>query len=106
MDPTDNIAPDFKALLPQTGLNYDGPVYHLWVFHPDEDTVTVHHNQGKHPAEHITHDALKKNEHHPEAIYGYAYRIHKGWRLTDEEHRPITDPHVVEKVVKALRESD
>jgi hypothetical protein len=49
---------------------------------------------------------LRKVHHHPETIHGYAYRIHGGWRITDDEHRPVKDPHVVEKVVKALRSSD
>lgn len=101
-----DIAPDFKALLPQTGLDYDGPVYHLWVFHPEDDSVSIHHNKGRHPAEHVTLGQLRQENHHPETIHGYAYRIARGWRITDDEHHAITDPHVVEKVLKALRASD
>jgi hypothetical protein len=101
-----DVAPDFKALLPKTGLDYDGPVYHFWVFHPEDDSVSIHHNRGKHPAEHVTHGQLRKVHHHPETIHGYAYKIHGGWRITDDEHRPVNDPHVVEKVIKALRVSD
>lgn len=101
-----DVPADFKALLPTTGLDYDGPIYHFWVFHPEDDTVSIHHNQGKHPAEHVTHGHLRQMHHHPETLHGYAYRIHGGWRITDDEHRAITDPHVVEKIVKALRSSD
>ena len=101
-----DIAPDFKALLPPTGIDYDGPVYHLWVFHPEDDSVSIHHNSGRHPAEHITHGQLRQQHHHPETIHGYAYRLSRGWRITDDEHHPIRDPHVVEEVIKALRKSD
>lgn len=101
-----DIAPDFKALLPSSGLDYDGPVYHLWVFHPEDDTVSIHHNKGRHPAEHVTHGQLRQENHHPETVHGYAYRIHRGWRITDDENRSIQDPHVIEKVIKALRLSD
>lgn len=98
-----DVAPDFKALLPPTGIDYDGPIYHLWVFHPEDDTVSVHSHKGVHPADHVTHSQLRQVHHHPETIHGYAYRIRGGWRITDDEHHPVDDPHVVEKVIKALR---
>lgn len=100
-----DIAPDFKALLPKTGLDYDGPVYHLWVFHPEDDSVSLHNNHGEHPAEHITHGQLRQRHHHPETVHGYAYRIRGGWRITDDENHPIRDPHIVERVTQALRKS-
>jgi hypothetical protein len=101
-----DVAPDFQALLPSTSLDYDGPTYHLWVFHPEDDSVSIHHHSGKHPAEHTTHGQLRQVHHHPETIHGYAYRIKGGWRISDDEHRPVKDPHVVEKVIQALRKSD
>jgi hypothetical protein len=100
--------PDFKALLPRTGsgLRRSGTIISGSSIQRIPTQYQIHHNQGKHPAEHVTHGQLRKVHHHPETIHGYAYKIHGGWRITDDEHRPVNDPHVVEKVIKALRVSD
>ena len=101
-----DVAPDFAALLPPTGMDYDGPTYHFWVFHPESDTVSIYHNRDTHPAEHVTHGQLRQEHHHPETIHGYAYRIPRGWRISDDEHRAVKDPHIKDLVMKALRTSD
>jgi hypothetical protein len=98
-----SIPDDFLELLPQVGLGYDGPVYHLWAFDPVTAKVTIEDNESRHPAEGITHEDMRQSVYHPNAVFGYAYRIKGGWRITDEEHRPVTDPYIVNQVLRALR---
>lgn len=96
---------DFTDLLPHQAANHHdgGPVYYLWVFDPHEDKVILEHNQGRHRAEHVDHAELARRVPHPDRVHGYAYKIVGGWRITDWEHRPIDDPHVLEKVKATLK---
>jgi hypothetical protein len=96
------IPDDFLDLLPQVGLGYNGPVYHLWAFDPVSGDVKVEENESKHPAQAITHEDMKTLVSHPSAEFGYAYRIKGGWRITDSDHRPVTDPFIVNKLLKTL----
>jgi hypothetical protein len=95
---------DFVSLLPKLSGEPDlSPIYYLWVFDPVEDKVHVEHNEGRHRADHIDHGHLAERVSHPERLHGFAYRIKHGWRITNWEHRPVDDPHVVELVRKELR---
>lgn len=78
------------------------PFYYLWVFDPQEDKVIAEHNERRHPAEHIDHSHLADRVPHPERVHGYAHRIRGGWRITDDSHRPVDDPHVLKLVKDAL----
>lgn len=93
-------APDFLALLPSKGLgDYDGPVYYLWTFDPDTGEITLEHDDDKHRADAPTHNETD----HPGTEQGYAYRISRGWRITNAEHRPVKDPFVLHKILRTLR---
>lgn len=95
---------DFVSLLPKLSGEPDlSPIYYLWVFDPVEDKVHVEHNEGRHRADHRDHSHLAERVPHPDRIHGFAYHIKNGWRITDWEHRPVEDPHVVELVRKELR---
>lgn len=99
------IPSDFKALLPKVGAEPEAknePVYHLWVYDPSEDKVHLEHNDGRHAAEHIDHSHLALRVVHPDRIHGFAYRIRGGYRITDWEHRPVKDVHVLRQVKNAL----
>lgn len=98
------IPEDFIALLPKTGASSEsGPIYWLWVHDPFNDEVTLEHNEDRHPAEHLDHSHLAERVPHPDRVHGFAYRIGNGWRITDNEHRPVSDPHVFRLVEKALK---
>lgn len=103
-------AEDFKKLLPkQAEINdapWKGPVYWLWVFDPMEDVVHLHHNQGVHRAQAITHSEMSPDVVHPSREEGYAYKIKGGYRITTRKHRPVEDPHVVKKINEALRRAN
>jgi hypothetical protein len=96
---------DFTDLLPSKLAEQhheEGPVYYLWVFDPHEDKIILEHNYGKHRAEHVDHAKLAERVPHPDRVHGYAYKIVGGFRITDYEHRPVEDPHVLKKVKDAL----
>lgn len=80
----------------------DGPFYYLWVFDPQEDKIIVEHNESRPPHEHIDHGHLAERVPHPARVHGYAYRIRGGWRISDDNHRPVDDPHVKALVKSAL----
>jgi hypothetical protein len=91
----------FEDSVPKTAAE-SGPVYFLWVFDPQNDEVHVLHNENRHPAEAMDHSNLAERVPHPDRIHGYAYRIVGGFRITDESHRPVADPHVKRLVENAL----
>ena len=97
------IPDDFRSLLPKVAAEADGePFYYLWVFDPHTGEVTIEHNEGRHPAEHIDHTELAQRVPHPDRIHGYAYRIGAGWRITTWEHRPVEDAYIHNQVAKEL----
>lgn len=99
------IPSDFRRLLPKTGAeaeSADEPIYHLWVYDPSTDKVHLEHNRDRHAAEHVDHSHLGLLVTHPDRVHGYAYRIRGGFRITDWEHRPVDDPHILRQVKHAL----
>lgn len=79
------------------------PPYVLWVFDPDTSEVLIEDNRDHHPAQKVDHGDLGRLVTHPSKVNGYAYRIHQGWRITDHEHKPVTDKHIFKQVTRFLR---
>lgn len=102
------IPDDFKELLNfrKAFVEHRGPLYWLWVFDPQSGKVIVEHNHGKHRAEHIDHSHLAERVPHPDRTHGYAYKIQGGYRITDWEHRPLTDPFIHRAVRDALNDEE
>lgn len=98
-----SLPEDFSRLLPKLAAEREeGPLYFLWVFNPDNDEVTVEHNEGRHPATHVDHGHLAERISSPERIHGFAYKIRGGWRVMTWEHQPVDDPHILKQVKLAL----
>ena len=98
------IPEDFDKLLPKLAAEPEsGPIYYLWVWDPHEDKVHLEHNEGRHRADHIDHSHLAERVPHPDRVHGFAYKIRDGWRITDWEHRPVKDPHVLREVERSLK---
>jgi len=103
-----DIASDFRGLLKQADVEDrdDRPIYYLWTWDPagNDGNGKVHMdtNEGKHPADHITHDELAPHVYHPERVHGYAYSIKGGWRINTDDHKEV-DPGVVTRVMRKLR---
>lgn len=95
------IPEEFSRLLPKVaGLN--GPMYHLWVFNPEDGSVLIETPEDKKRVEQRYHAELAEDVPHPDRVHGYAYVIRGGWRITDWEHRPIEDPYIRNTVARAL----
>lgn len=98
------VPQEFTRLLPRVAAEATGePVYWLFVYDPLEDRVHLENNEGRHRADHVTHGDLADRFPHPARIHGYAYRIQGGYRVTDWEHKALTDPHILDLVRSALR---
>lgn len=78
------------------------PLYYRWTFSPDTGEVEVGHNDEDHPALVRYHEQLADKLNRADVINGYAYRITDGWRLSDDEHKPLEDPYIVSQVLRAL----
>jgi hypothetical protein len=92
---------DFRELLPRVA-RLNAPLYYLYVFDPQTGTVTIENTEGKPRAEHKYHAELAEEIPHPGRIHGYVYPIQGGYRITDWEHRPLTDPFVKRRVIQTL----
>ncbi len=82
-----------------------GPHMYRWVFNPQDATVELNHNHDRprHKTEYLTDMAAK----HPhETVKGYAYRIKGGWRITDWEHKPLTDKYILKSVHTAIEKRE
>lgn len=83
----------------------DRPLYFRWTFSPQTNSVALSHNGEDHPANIRYHTDLAR-EIGPDSVHGYAYRIGRGWRLTDWDHRPLDDPYVSASVLRELRRQE
>ncbi len=80
-----------------------GPLSYRWAFDPNTAEVHLTHDE-KPNLEVEYHEDLAKRVNHPEAVQGNAHRIHKGWRILDLDHKPVTDEFIARQVHKALRQ--
>lgn len=82
----------------------DRPIYYLWVFDPQDGKIYIDHNEGRQAGEKLLHDTLAPHVTHPERIYGYAYSIPGGWRLTNDDHDRVENDFAVSQVLNALKQ--
>ena len=96
---------DFKSLLPKLAdVESDlRPLEYLWVYDPEEDRIHLENGKHEHPAHFPTHGSMVTHVTHPDRQEGYAYSIVDGWRITNDDHRKIDDPHMLKLIRAALR---
>jgi hypothetical protein len=80
---------------------WKGPIYFYWVYLPDSSTVLLDHNNDRHRAYAITHGDLLPER--TDALWGYAYKIKGGYRITNVEHKAV-DPWLKQTVFNALQD--
>lgn len=81
----------------------DDPLYYTWVFDPVKAEVHIsedHDRPLRHQRDHG--ELAEKVNHHPDRVHGVAYRIRRGWRISDWEHKPV-DEFIAHKVVAAIK---
>lgn len=76
------------------------PVYYRWTYSPSTGDVDLSHNHECHPSKVPTHGTMCQRRPESDLSVGYAYRLQGGWRIVDGDHRPVTDPHTVAKVIE------
>lgn len=82
---------------------YDGPLYWLFSFDPQDGHVVITQNDDRSRSEAVTHSELAPEITHPARLNGFAYKIRGGYRITDDESKKLTDQFVIKKVLAALK---
>ena len=81
------------------------PFYYLWAYDSHHERVILEHNDDRPKNEEVTHsNILDDLPNDPDNELGYAYRIDGGWRITNDEHDPVEDPFIVDKIKKRIQE--
>lgn len=78
------------------------PMFYMWAFSPQTNEVYSAHALEDHPLDNHTLESLYEAASDPNALVGYAGKIKRGWRVTDAEGKPLTDPYVKRMVTRAL----
>lgn len=79
-------------------------IYYRWVFSPSTGDVTLSHNHEAHPADLPLHEEMAEERSESDLEAGYAYRAVNGWKLTNADHKPLTEPFTRRKVLEAIRD--
>lgn len=95
------LAPNGREPYGMTYSHAGKPLYYRWVFSPTKG-VTLGTNQDAHPALIDYHQNLGGQINDTDLTHGYAYPIGNGYRVTDYEHQPVSDPYIVNAVVRRL----
>src|SRR4051812_30880303 len=78
------------------------PIYYRWAYSPTTGDVTLSHNYEGHVADIRFHSDMAKERQEGDLVFGYAYRLDNGWKVTDAKHKPETDVHLRVAVEKAI----
>lgn len=77
-------------------------IYYRWVYSPTTGDVTISHNHEGHPTDIHFHSDMAEDRPESDLLYGYAYRLDNGWKVTDHDHREVDDPNIVYQVVRQI----
>ena len=78
------------------------PMFYVWCFSPRSGEVSFTHALEGHALDNRTLGTLANEANDQNAMTGYAAKIERGWRVTDNDGKPLTDPFVKRQVVRAL----
>jgi hypothetical protein len=81
-------------------------IYYRWVFSPSTGDVSLSHNHEGHPADIVFHEELAEDRPEHDLQGGFATRAVGGWKVTDEDHKPITEPFTKRKVIEAIEHAE
>lgn len=77
-------------------------MFYMWAFSPQTGEVHSAHALEDHPLDNHTLETLVDESGDPNAITGYAAKIKRGWRVTDGDGKPVTDPFIKRRVTETL----
>jgi hypothetical protein len=78
------------------------PVYYRWTYSPSTGEVSLSHNHEGHPADIEFHAQMAEQRQEADLVFGYAYRLDNGWKVTNDKHGPENDVHLRVAVEKAI----
>jgi hypothetical protein len=78
-------------------------MYYRWAFAPSDGHVLLSDNTEDPPR---FHSDLAREINEPSTYHGYAYRIGRGWRITDWDHKTVNDPYVIGQVIREIRKKE
>lgn len=79
-------------------------ISYRFLYSPTTGDVSLAHNFEGNPAYIALHSDMEQDRSENDLIRGYAFRIVNGWRILDEDHMPIDDPHIMKRVVEEINE--
>lgn len=77
-------------------------VYYRWVYSPSTGDVTLAHNHEGHPAMIRFHADLANARPEKDIEAGYAFKLDNGFKVTDQDFKPVDDPHRMVAVENAI----
>lgn len=82
------------------------PIYFRWTYSPSTGDVTLSHNHEGHPADIKFHSQMASERSEGDLMFGYAYRLDNGWKVTNDKHQPEEDVHIRVAVEKAIEQRE
>lgn len=77
-------------------------IYYRWTYSPTTGDVTLSHNHEGHPTDIRFHGQMAADRPETDLLYGYAHRLDNGWKVIDDESKPVDDPHIQAAVEKEV----
>lgn len=82
------------------------PIYYRWAYSPSTGEVSLSHNHEGHPADIEFHSQMAEHRQESDLVFGYAYRLDNGWKVTNAKHGPENDVHIRVTVEKAIENNE
>lgn len=74
------------------------------MYSPSSGEVSLSHNHEGHPAMIRFHADMAKERTEHDVEPGYAFKLDNGWKVTDQDFKPVADPHRMVAVENAISE--
>lgn len=81
-------------------------IYYRFAYSPSTGDVSLAHNHEGHPALIRFHSDLAKDRPEKDIEVGYAFRLDNGWKVTDQDFKPVEDPHRMVAVENAISQQE
>lgn len=80
------------------------PVYYRWAYSPSTGDVTLSHDYEAGPADIRFHGQMADERSEGDLEVGFAFKMDNGWKVTDQDFKPVDDPHRLLAVEGAINE--
>lgn len=77
-------------------------IYYRFCYSPSTGDVDLSHNHEGHPALVRLHSEMAKDRPEKDVECGYAFKMENGWKVLDQDFKPVDDPHRMVAVENAI----